>query len=311
MTRDVQVATAYGWARATTRFACVVGLLLTAVRVNAADACDRLLRQWIEEGRAANLTDARYNAALERLAQLRRTYGNTSVGAVDTVFKAAEHGWAPPMMEQFLERRSLEEARTIFELAASFADERARRGVARSAGLPPFQDVEPGASVYAFASKTIIAPGAKQQFFRALDVIAVHDGASRLLRRAGVANNYGAVFEVAADAKLAETGKYGSLTGVDYDVSGANARFRLVDTTTETGAGERYAIQSKSSYNQSRDLVLGGDISEADLNELRDEAQLLSAKPILMSNVGFDQALADACTARQIIMEPYWVRVIE
>lgn len=289
----------------------VLVLLSMAQAARASDPCDRLLRQWIEEGKAAHLTEAQYNAPLERLAQLQQAGGEQVVAAVDAVFKAAEPGLAPRMMEQFLEKRTPEQARKIFDLGAAFADPNARKGLGMAAGLGPFQGVETGASVYEFARKTVVPMGAKEQFFRSLRAIAEHDGAGRLLRRAGVANDYGAVFEVAADAKLAETGAYGRLTGVDFDVSGQNTAFHMVDTTTETSDGARYAFQSKSSYNQQRKLVLDSDISAEDLEDLRQQARDLGARPVLISNVGFEQPLIDVCLEKDIIMEPSWVRVAE
>jgi hypothetical protein len=291
--------------------AAVLAFLAAAGSVQAVDGCDRLVRQWIDEGRAANLTEAQYNLPFERLAQLERAYGDDVLAAVDAVFRAADQGLAPKMMEQFLAKRTPEEARRLFELGAGFASLEARRGLARAAGAAPFQGVEAGISAYEFARKSVISPAAKEQFFRGLSVVGDHGGASRLLKRAGDANDYGAVFEMAADAKLAQTGRYGHVTAVDFDESGQNEVFNLIDTTTETTGGQRYAFQSKSAYDQTRTLVLDSDISVDDLSKLARQAADLGATPVLISNVGFDGPLAAACSAKGILMEPNWVRVAE
>jgi hypothetical protein len=291
--------------------ATVLAFLAPAGSAQAVDGCDRLLRQWIDEGRTANLTEAQYNLSFERLAQLERAYGDDVVAAVDAVFKSADPGLTPKMMDQFLAKRAPEEARRLFELGAGFASLEARRGLAIAAGAAPFQGVEAGTSAYEFAKKSVISPAAKEQFFRGLSVIGDHGGASRLLKRAGVANDYGAVFEVAADAKLAETGQYGHVTVVDYDESGQNEVFSLIDTTTLTAGGQRYAFQSKSAYDQERKLILDSDISVDDLSDLARQAADLGATPVLISNVGFDGPLVSACSAKGILMEPNWLRVAE
>lgn len=245
------------------------------------------------------LAEGDLGSAFARLAdQTPGTYAG-----VHRLFLVAPEPEVADGIRQLLAFRTNDEARKVFELVTAFQDEQAVLGVSRAARMAEIDGVTAGYSIHSLAGRQIFSPAAKEQFFRDLLVIANHEGAPRLLKRAGQQLNLGALVEVAVDARLARTGEYGALTHVDFDQGGALLAFDKIDTRTAT-----HALQAKSTTSFPL-LRLDAEIALADLQLLKAQAGQLGLQPALVSNVAFDPPLQEACASLGILQLPSWVAI--
>lgn len=280
------------------RLLSVVAVLLVASAAQANDVCDRLLRQWINEGKAANLVEAQYNAPLERLAELERTYGNLAVASVDAVFKAADAGYVPKMMEQFLAKLTPEEARRLFAIGALLGED-SKKGLALTASLVAQDEVEPGKSAYRLLNATFITDAAKDATLRDVKEIAGSGvpGLDGLFKKAGeqaAGANLGGIYEIQSSAMIRRSGSYGQLEGVLVDEGGPGA-LDAIDTLTTT-----HAFQMKSKVSPDDVIQLGAtaDVKPAQLDNL--VVQAGNRTPILMVSNPVSSEVTAACASRGI-----------
>jgi hypothetical protein len=278
--------------------AVIATCLLLAGALHASDACDRLLRQWIDEGKAAGLSAAQYNSPFERLAQLERTYGDATVASVDMVFKAADVGRAPKLMDQFLARLTPDEARKLFEVGASLSED-GRKGLAKAASFAAQNGVEPGKSAHRLLNANFITDAAKDATFRDVKEIAESGvpGLDGLFKKAGeqaTGANLGGIYEIQSSAMIKRNGSYGQLQGVLVDEGGPGA-LDAIDTLTTT-----HAFQMKSKVNPSDVIRFGEglDVTPDQLTGLVDQAG--GRTPVLVVSNPVSPELTSECVSRGI-----------
>ena len=278
--------------------AIILGALAAAAV--AQDPCDRLLRKLIDdmpEGHPAE----RINGGLETLAELEKLpdVGEQAIRNVDSVVATSRTEDTPKVLDELLGKRSTEEARAVFDTAASF-EEKGRRGVTKGAGLS--SDIDPGARVHEVlsAAGNRVTAERKQRYFEAIDELISEGGPlpgvdqtdglfNRAAKAAGRNNDVGGMYEAYGSVELQRRGRHGTLQHVDFDRGGAGSATgeRIVDTLTDT-----HTVQFKHKQD-APELVLGSaGIKDEDLVLLMQETHGLGREStLIVSNVPASDAL--------------------